>query len=134
MGRRHGILGAALAAALLIVGCSDPTTGQVSGKVTWGGKPLEKGNITFVPADGKSPTAGGEVNGGNYSVRVSVGKMKVSISAPKVVGQKKVYNTPDSPTMPITAEALPARYSTESKLELDVKPGSNTKDWELDEK
>jgi hypothetical protein len=134
MGRRHVVLGAALVASLLIIGCSDPTTGQVSGQVTVGGKPLEKGTIQFVPADGTSPTAGGEVLGGKYSVRVSVGTMKVSFSAPKVVGQKKVYNTPDSPTMPVTAEALPARYSTESKLTLEVKPGSNPKDWELEEK
>src|SRR3954469_25811387 len=106
MGRRRVVLGAALVAAFLIVGCSDPTTAQVSGKVTWGGKPLEKGTIQFVPADGKAPTAGGEATGGSYSVRVSPGTMKVSFSAPKVVGQKKIYNTPDSPTMPVTVEGL----------------------------
>ena len=127
-------LGATLVAALLIVGCSDSTTARVSGKVQVGGKALEKGAIQFVPADGKTTTAGGEITGGSYSVRVPVGSMKVSISAPKVVGTKKIYPKADSPEMPITAEALPARYNTESKLMLEVKPGSNTKDWELDEK
>jgi hypothetical protein len=131
---RRVAVGAALVAAVLAVGCSDPNSGQVSGKVLVGGKPLEKGNITFAAVDGNAPTAGGPVTGGNYSVKVSTGKMKVSISAAKVVGMKKLYPRPDSPEAPITAEALPARYNSDSKLMLEVKPGSNPKDWELDEK
>jgi hypothetical protein len=58
----------------------------------------------------------------------------LSISAPKVVGKKKVYPTPDSPEMPITAEALPERYNEKTQLTLDVKAGTNTKDWDLEKK
>jgi hypothetical protein len=57
--------------------------------------------------------------------------MKVSISSPKLVRMKKLYNTPDSPEMPWNEEALPKRYNEQTELELDVTPGSNKKDWDL---
>jgi hypothetical protein len=57
--------------------------------------------------------------------------MKVSISAPKVVGKKKIYPTADSPEMPVTREALPARYNEQTELTLDVTAGTISKDWEL---
>jgi hypothetical protein len=60
--------------------------------------------------------------------------MKVKFSAPKVVGQKKAYNTADSPMVSITAEALPVRYNAKTELTFDAKPGSNSKDWALDPK
>jgi hypothetical protein len=62
--------------------------------------------------------------------------MKVSLSKEKIVGYKKLYNTPDSPQRPVTAEALPAKYSDTDKTELrlDVKPGRNQKDWDVQSK
>jgi hypothetical protein len=33
--------------------------------------------------------------------------------------------------MPITVEALPAKDNETTELRLDVKPGANAKDWEL---
>jgi len=126
--------GTALAAVLFAAGCSDPTVADVSGNVTVGGKPLAEGSVKFVPKDGKSTTAGGTVKDGRYSVRMSPGTMIVSFSAGKVIGKKKAYNTPDSPEIPITAEALPAKYNVKTELTLEVKPGSNSKDWALDEK
>jgi len=106
----------------------------VSGAVTVDGKPLEVGSIQFTPVDGKTPVTGGAIQGGNYSVRVHVGTIKVSISAPKVVGQKKVYDAPDSPVRPLTAESLPERYNEKSELKLEVKSGRNPKDWALESK
>ena len=47
----------------------------------------------------------------------------------KVVGKKKMYNTPDSPEMPVTAELLPAKYNDKSDRTFDVKRGSNEKNW-----
>ncbi|MGL4551282.1 MAG: hypothetical protein ACRC33_08840 [Gemmataceae bacterium] len=131
---RRVALVAALAAVLSAAGCGDPNSGTVSGKVTVGGKPLADGTVQFVPVDGSTATAGGKVKDGGYSVKVPVGTMKVSFSAPKVVGQKKVYNTPDSPVMPVTAEGLPARFNEKTELTLTVKSGSNQKDWALEEK
>jgi hypothetical protein len=123
--------GGVLVALLALSGCDAGTEGQVSGTVKVDGQPVEAGAIQFIPADGKTPTSGGEIKDGRYSVKVPVGVMKVSISAPKVVGKKKIYPTPNSPEMPITKEALPERYNEQTELTLDVKRGKNEKDWDL---
>ena len=53
---------AALSAALtVLIGCAGDNMADVSGTVTVDGAPAEKGSVTFVPADGKSPTAGCEI-------------------------------------------------------------------------
>jgi hypothetical protein len=132
--RRYLIGWAGLLVGLFALGCGGaPSTGDVTGVNTFNGAPVEAGAITFIPSDGKSPTAGCTVTQGRYSARVPVGKAKVVINGTKVVGKKKVYNTPDSPVMPVTQELLPAKYSDNGKTELtfDVKPGQNEKNWEL---
>lgn len=123
------VCGLVLVAAL---GCGEGgNTALVTGTVTLDGQPIPTGTMLFVPVDGQSPTAGGEIKDGHYSARVPITVMKISISAPRVVGTKKIYDTPDSPEMPITEEALPARYNEETELRLEVKPGTNQHDFEL---
>jgi len=104
---------------------------MVSGTVNVDGKPLEKGSISFFPVDGKTHTAGGDIEEGSYSVPVPVGVMKVEIRKPKIKGYKKLYPTPDAKEYPVFEEALPDRYNKHSELKLDVKPGRNQKDFEL---
>ena len=128
VGRRFGGL---VLCALLIAGCDASKFAEVSGTVTVDGKPVSAGSITFLPVDGLTPTAGGQIKDGKYSVKVPVGPMKVTISAPKAIGKKKLYATPDSPEGTLYAEALPERYNEKTELTLDVKSGSNDKDWEL---
>jgi hypothetical protein len=106
---------------VLVVGCSgDGNYGDVSGTVSYDGKPIEDGLINFLPADGKDSVS-----------KVSVGATKVQIRGSKVTGKKKMYDTPDSPEVPIIAELLPAKYHEKSELTLEVKRGSNEKNWEL---
>lgn len=127
--------GCALLAFLIgAIGCSDQSNGEVTGMVRVDGTPIEKGGITFTPADGQGQTAGGEIKGGRYSVRVPVGKMKVSITMPVEDKKKKLYPTADSPEMWMYREGLPARYNEKTELELDVKSGTNKKDWDLEAK
>jgi hypothetical protein len=122
-----------LVAALGLVGCgsNEPT---VSGMVTVDGKRLPEGSITFFPADGKTHTAGGKVFDGHYSMNVPAGHMKVNISGPKIIGYKKLYNRPGSAERPLFGEALPAKYNEKTELTLDVKPGTNEKNFELQSK
>ncbi len=135
--RLHHLAGVAGFVLLLVVqpGCrgSDGMSG-VSGTVTLDGKPLESGAISFIPVDGQSTTAGGEIKQGHYSVQVPPAAMKVSISSPKVVGKKKLYDTPDSPEMEVTQEAVPARYNEQTELKIDVKSGTNKQDFDLQSK
>jgi hypothetical protein len=117
---------------LALVGCGQgPKMAEVSGKVSVDGKPIEKGAITFIPENGVGPTTGGTIEEGEYAVLVPYGRMKVSISAPKVVGMKKLYNTKHSIERPVTAESLPARYNEKTELVVDVAPAKNEKNWEL---
>ena len=135
MRRIHAIWAASLLTALLVVGgCGDGDVAVVSGAVKVDGAPLKQGFITFVPADGKTATSGGAITDGRYSVKVPVGSMKVSVSASKVVGRKKLYDTPNSPEQDVTQESLPARYNGQTELKLDVKAGTNPKDWDLTSK
>src|SRR5262245_46426761 len=112
-------------------GCGSVSEGIVQGPVTLDGVPVATGAVTFVPMDGETATAGAMIKDGKFTATVPVGRKKVVLSAPKVVGQKKLYPTADSPVMDVTEEKLPARYNTRTELELDVKPGVNPVAYEL---
>ncbi len=102
-----------------------------NGMVTIEGTPVKTGAISFVPNNRKASMAGGEITDGQYSAEVAPGVAKVEIRVPKVVGQKKLYNTPNSPVRPIMAEVLPAKYNDETELTLDVQLGENKHDFAL---
>jgi hypothetical protein len=117
---------------LLACGCGPgDNTAEVSGTVTYDGVPVANGSITFTPADGLSPTAGGNVVDGKYTCRVPIGLSKVSITSAKEVGRKKLYNTKDSPDMPVMKEVLPEKYNMKTELTYEVVAGSQVKDFPL---
>ena len=123
---------AALAVALLaVVGCGPgDNMADVSGTVSYNGEPVADGSISFTPADGKTPTAGGNVKDGKYSCKVPVGPMKVSVTSAKEVGRKKLYGK-DGPDMPVMKEVLPEKYNMKTELTYEVKAGSQVKDFPL---
>jgi hypothetical protein len=127
----RGTPAAVILAALMTPGCSEPTTGVVTGTVTVDGVPAESGSIAFFPVDGKSSTSGAEIVDGQYSAKASFGAHKVEIRVPKVVGEKKVYDTADSPVKQDFAESLPPRFNDETELTLEVKPGETHQDYDL---
>lgn len=117
-----------LAAALTTAaGCgeSGPPTGKVSGAVTLDGKPLDTGRMRFVSKDGKSPPVETAVTAGRYAAEVPVGEVRVEINSEKVVGQRRMYETPDSPMVDVGKEQLPAKYHSNSELKLTVARGDN---------
>ena len=71
----------------LCVGCEQGggvTRGAVKGKVTLDGSPVEEGSIAFIPTGGtEGPTAGGQIEQGQYSVPSAkgpvVGRYRVEI-------------------------------------------------------
>jgi hypothetical protein len=117
----------------LYAGCNgqDPNRGQVTGMVIVDGQPAVKGDISFTPIDGNSPAAGGEIIDGRYTANAYTGPSKVAVRVPKVVGQRKLYDTPDSPVQPIMEESLPPENNDETTLIFDVKPGPNNQDFSL---
>lgn len=125
------LLPATLLLLIGVGGCNDPNFGLVSGAVTIDGEPAKDGSIAFFPLDGKASTAGGVIADGNYSAKVPVGTLRVEIRVAKVVGEKKLYDAPNSPIQPLLAELLPARYNDASELQIEVAAGSNEHDFEL---
>lgn len=119
----------------LLAGCSGgPVVGDVSGTVSFDGKPVEIGSISFISADGSKPSAGGAIADGKYSVsNVPAGPTKVRISGVKVTGKKKMYDDPGSPVVETSVEALPPKYSDDKLTELryDVQSGAQTKNFDL---
>lgn len=117
---------------VLNVGCSEPSNmGKVSGTVSVDGQPVENGSISFISVDGMSPTAGGTIVDGKYTSEAPLSEARVEIRVPKIVGKKKLYDTPDSPVQDIMTELLPRKYNEETELRFTAERGNNEKNWEL---
>ena len=124
----------ALALAALSAGCGGQAP-RVFGDVTLDGQPVDGGSIAYVPVDQKTPNVEVTIQDGKYSARVPAGSYKVRITWAKPTGQKrKMYPTPDSPTVDVTAEAIPEKFNDKTELKAEIKPGDNKLDWPLKSK
>jgi hypothetical protein len=119
-------------------GCSKSSGRQgISGKVSIAGKPLPKGNITFRPLAGTaSPSAGAAIVDGQYSIDaaqgVMPGKFRIEITSSRP-GKQKVAAPITGELVAVEEQFLPAKYNTQSQLELEVVAGNakTQKDFEL---
>ena len=72
------------------------------------------------------------IKDGAFEVKLKAGSVsKVEISASKVVGKKKMYDTPDSPTYDLTEEIIPAKYNTKTELKHTATGSNQTVDFPL---
>jgi hypothetical protein len=126
-------LGCIAAATLLsVVGCGEPSNlAEVSGSVTVDGKPVERGSISFIPADGQGPTTGAEITEGKYTSQAPLGVSKVEIRVPRVIGKRKLYETSDSPVQDLMEEVLPEKYNEKTELRFEAQAGRHEKNWDL---
>jgi hypothetical protein len=132
---RRWLVAAAVLCSAGLAGCArDAPTGTVTGEVTLDGQPLKEGVIRFVPVDGKTPTADAAITAGRFTATVPVGAKRLEVTAPKVVGKLKMYDTPDSPVVDQVVELLPARYNVRSELTMIVQKGPQEKRFELKSK
>ena len=123
-----------VAAVAISGGCSsDPPSAEVSGNVTYDGKPIETGTISFFPRDGKGATSGGVIIDGAYTAKnVPFGEMDVKFHGSKIIGKRKLYpNDPKSAEVPIVAPLIPERYHEKTTITLDVKERVIKKDFDL---
>lgn len=120
-------------AVLAVAGCGGGDgMAEVSGTVTVDGQPAKVGAITFIPIDGVGQTAGAQIVDGAYTARVAPGTCKVEVRVSKVVGERKMYDATDAPVKQILTESLPPKYNDMSELSLEVKPGVNEKNYDLE--
>ena len=128
-----------LALLINLGGCFSGSAGTVSGSVTYNGKPLEKGLITFSPTGSKGGTAGGEVVGGKFRVEQIVpAPYQVSVAA---VPELKIIMPGDPETKRKLSDAeiqamidsLPPD-TTGKEQAIDVKGGTQVLDFKLESK
>ena len=80
----------------IFCGCSSGSA-TVSGEVTVDGKLLEKGIITYVPADNHGDPLTANIENGRYQLQTVAGNKTVQISAPVVADKRKAFNGADAP-------------------------------------
>ncbi len=122
---------------LVLVGCSEDKMAEVTGVVTVNGEiPAEGSSINFIPADGKSPSAGATLDKGKYSVRVPLGAMKVELRVPRPRNAAKgnFSKAGPGPGGDWIEESLPPEYNNSTTLTYEVKVGKNEKNWDIQTK
>ncbi|RCS54686.1 hypothetical protein DTL42_06040 [Bremerella cremea] len=137
LARKYGVFVLALGTlTLLTVGCGGPKSDklEMTGKVTLDGQPLQEGAITIEATDDKGGVDGGMITDGEYKVLTTPGDKLIKINATKVVGQKKTYNTPDSPTEDVVKEIIPPKYNTRSDIKVTVTADAASHDFTLESK
>lgn len=122
--------GLGMAVLLSLSGCgreSGPLKVAVSGEVTLDGKPVPQGQIVLSDAAGVAQSFGGEIRDGEYSVRTTLGKKKVSISSMQVVSGKQskyggIQGDPVSAENPadVYEEVIPPKYNAKTELTAEV--------------
>ena len=143
----------------LILGCGDDTgldkRYPVSGTVTYNHKPLEKGQISFIPTDPSKRPANGTIVDGRYTLTTATsgdgalpGTYKVSIVSKQIrpEDEAKIKETPvktgGTPRQQLTGRAaarakdlIPAKYMSprSTPLTREVKAETNRFDFELED-
>ena len=127
--------------AVVVAGCGRGGPGRhaASGTVTFKGQNLEKGFITFSPAEQTIGTQGGaEIVNGSYKIAAAEGllegKYKVSVSSPEGGSTVAAGENPGDPAeaKPAT-ERIPEKYNAKTELTAEVTAGGENKfDFKLD--
>ena len=128
-------------ALLTLTGCGSSKS-SASGRVTYETKPVGNGSISFLPADGHGPAAGGPIVDGQYQVDnlmpgkkivqiVAVKKINFAVSNEEMERQAK-ENAKRGDTTGIVerADEIPADAEGNNR-QIDVQPGSQTFDFDL---
>lgn len=130
--------------AFVSAGCKQADRAAVSGRVTFRDTPLANGTITFQPLakpTGEYPAAWTTIYDGKFDVLrekgPGLGKCRVEIRSPMKTNRLVPSAVPSSgggpgEPMQLRVEAVPARYNRDSTLLVEIIPGTNTFDFDLE--
>jgi hypothetical protein len=130
-------IGAAIASLTGCAGGGGAKRYAVSGEVKWRSQPLDKGGITFLPADPSLGASGGAmIKDGRYSIPAKdgllPGRYKVMISS----ADPSKAADPDAlpgPSGPLPKDRIEPKYNAETVLTAEVKAeGPNTFNFDVD--
>jgi hypothetical protein len=118
----------------VLIGCGG-NAASVSGKVSFNGKPVEKGGIRLDILQGTSSVAAAApITNGQYTIPASAGlvagEYRVMLSASQDTGKKRL-DRETGQQVPIINQLIPEKYNTASELKMKLEPGANTKDFDL---
>jgi hypothetical protein len=121
--------------AVALCGCGSGGPGaQITGTVTFDGKPIPKGHLAFMPLEGvKGKSVTGEIVDGNYDVTQKVqtlGNHRVDIRAERPTGKKTPPGYP-GPPIDEMLQYLPKGYNEQSQLTFEIKAGKNVANFDL---
>jgi len=120
--------GSALAAVVLFsfAGCGDGKS-TISGTVTFDGRPVPSGMITFVSRGESLVREGAVIRDGAFQASLPPGDYQIELSAQKVIGKQKQkgFDGKDE-EVTLTAELFPERYNAKTTLTTTVNRGANT--------
>jgi hypothetical protein len=125
---------------LVCAGCGGNKLNRqaVSGTVSYKGKPIIRGSITFAPAEGRGPTfVSAPIEDGKFSIAKDAGPVpgtyQVRFEAyDKILYGPAIPGDPAPPPKKLNQEPLPAKYGADSKETVEVKDGdSNVFDFPL---
>lgn len=134
MGKENGHLFGCLTVIVMLIclaGCGGPEhpeVGRVSGVVTLDGQPLAEATVMFQPTEGRASIATTD-SAGKYSLIYLDGVPGAKLGAHKAIIRTEIPGEDGQP--PIAKEKLPKKYHEQTELVADVKPGSNTFNFEL---
>lgn len=129
-------------------GCGGNYGGRtsISGTVKFDGKPVEKGSIAFIPAEGvKGPSTGGLIQDGKYNIAADqgpmVGKHRVEIIATRATAAVEVKAASAATAGPSAGgkvagveSYIPEQFNKKSTLSYVVKAGQNVENFDLKSK
>jgi len=114
-----------------LAGCGGPEhpeVGRVSGVITLDGQPLEGATVMFQPTEGRASIATTD-SAGKYSMTYLDGVPGAKLGSHQVIIRTEIPGEDGQP--PIAKEKLPKKYHEQTELTAEVKPGSNTFDFDL---
>jgi hypothetical protein len=116
---------------LVPIACdSGPKMYDITGKVSFDGTPVAKGDITLRPEKPTTAPQGTSIKDGSFQLKAGEGKYKVEIISTRVVPGKKGPMGEDA-----IEEFIPPKYNTKTTLEAEVKSsGKNDFIFELNSK
>ena len=118
--------------AVFAAGCgssSGPRLLRLHGNVSYQAKPIEKGQIEFVPVDGTpGPPISTEIVNGRYDIAAAHGGRDGGTYQVRITGLKKTGKTApnilegDSRTVELSENFIPSKYNRESTLRATITP------------
>ena len=129
---------AALIGLVVLAGCSGRKTGDITGKVTYNGKPLASGSVIFTTPNSPAVPANIKEDGTYECKDVFVGEAAVAVISPNDTSEALMTASqkPDIPAEGPKFDAkkwfsIPAKYARNSPLRFSVQAGTNTFNIEL---